>query len=69
MPSVSDGSLAAQPVALLQVEGMLSVRVLPRLQLLASQVGLLIKASQQLALLLGPGRLSHLYRGLDIELI
>lgn len=62
MSGVSDGSLAAQPVALLQVEGVLPVRVVPGLQLLPRQVGLLIEAAQQLTLLLGPGGLGHLRR-------
>lgn len=57
---VSDGSLAAQPVALLQVEGVVSVGVVPWFQLLLGQVGLLIEGTQQLALLLGPRRLGHL---------
>ncbi len=59
---VSDGSLAAQPVALLQVEGVVSVRIVSRLQLLGGQVRLLIEAAQQLAVLLGPRRLGHLPR-------
>lgn len=62
MSGVSDGSLAAQPVALLQVEGVVSVRVVSRLQLLPGQVGLLIEAAQELALLLGPRGLGHLQR-------
>lgn len=60
MPSVSNSSLTAQSVALLQVEGMLSVRVVPRFQLLSCQVGFLIEAAQQLALLLSPRGLGHL---------
>ncbi len=60
MSGVSDGSLAAQPVALLQVEGVVSVRVVPRPQLLRGQVGLLIEAAQQLVLLLHPRGLGHL---------
>lgn len=59
---VSDGSLAAQPVALLQVEGVVSVRIVSGLQLLCGQVRLLIEAAQQLAVLLGPRRLRHLPR-------
>lgn len=64
MSSVSDGSLAAQPVALLQVEGVLPVRVVARFQLLCRQVSLLIEAAQQLALLLGPRGLGHLRKTL-----
>lgn len=60
MSSVPDGSLAAQPIALLQVEGMLSVRVVARLQLLPSQVGVLVEAAQHRALLLGLRGLCHL---------
>lgn len=59
VPGVPDGALPAQPVALLQVEGVLPVRVVPRLQLLGGQVDLLIEAPQQLALL-GSGGLAHL---------
>lgn len=59
---VSDGSLAAQPVALLQVEGVLSVRVVAGPQLLGCQEGLLIEDAQQLALLLRSRRLGHLQR-------
>lgn len=60
MSGVSDGSLAAQPVALLHVEGVVSVRVIARLQLLPSQVGFLIEGTQQLALLLRPRGRGHL---------
>lgn len=60
VPRVPDGSLAAQPVALLQVERVFSVGVVPRLQLLPRQVGLLVEGAQQLALLLGPRGLAHL---------
>lgn len=59
---VPDGSLAAQPVALLEVEGVVPVGVIPRLQLLPGQVCLLIEAAQQLALLLHPRGLGHLQR-------
>lgn len=62
MSGVSDGSLAAQTVALLQVEGVLSVRVVTRLQLFGRQVGFLIETAQQLTLLLRPGGLGHLQR-------
>lgn len=62
MSGVSDGSLAAQPVALLQVEGVLPVRVVAGLQLFRRQVGLLVEAAQQLALLLRPRGLGHLQR-------
>lgn len=61
MSGVPDGALPAQPVALLQVEGVLPVRVVPRLQLLGGQVGLLVEAPQQLALWLGWGGLTHLW--------
>lgn len=57
---VSDGSLAAHAVALQHVEGVVPVRVVPRLQQLPAQVGLLIKGAQQLALLLSPRQLGHL---------
>ena len=60
MASVSDGPLTAYPVALLQVEGMFPVGVLPRLQLLAAQVGLLIEAGHQLVLELPVRRMSDL---------
>lgn len=59
MSGVSDGSLAAQPVALLQVEGVLPVRVVSRLQLLPCQVGFIVEGAQ-LTLLLRPGGLGHL---------
>ena len=62
MSSVSDASLTAQSVALLQVEGMLPVWIIPWFQLLGCQIGLLIEAAQQLALLLGSRGLSHLQR-------
>lgn len=57
---VPDGPLAAQPVALLQVEGMLPVGVVAWPQLLGHQVGLVIKGAQQVALRLCPWRLRHL---------
>lgn len=61
---VSDGSLAAQPVALLHVEGVVSVRVIARLQLLPGQVGFVIEGAEQLTLLLRPRERGHL-RGND----
>lgn len=60
MSGVPDGPLAAQPVALLQVEGVLPVGVIARPQLLGRQVGLVVEGAQQVALRLGPGRLRHL---------
>ena len=60
VPGVSDGPLAAQPVALLQVEGVFSVGVLARLHLLPRQVGLLVEAPHQLHLLLRPWGVGHL---------
>lgn len=60
---VSDGSLAAHAVALQHVEGMVPVGVVPRLQQLPAQVGLLIKGAQQLPLLLSPRQLGHLQNG------
>lgn len=60
MPGVSDGSLAAQTVALLHVEGVVSVRVVPRLQQLPAQIVLLIEGAQQLPLLLSSRQLGHL---------
>lgn len=59
---VSDGSLAAQTIALLHVEGMVSVRVVPRLQQLPGQIVLLIEGAQQLPLLLSSWQLGHLQK-------
>lgn len=58
---VPDGSLSTQMVALLQIEGMLLVGVVPWFELFGCQVGLVIEAAQQLALQLGWWRLSHLH--------
>lgn len=63
MSGVPDGSLAAHAVALQHVEGMVPVRVVPRLQQLPAQVGLLIEGAQQLPLLLSPRQLGHLQNG------
>lgn len=57
---VPDGSLSAQMVALLQIEGVLLVGVVPWFELLGCQVGLVMEAAQQLALRLGWWRLRHL---------
>lgn len=62
MSGVSDGSLAAQAIALLHVEGMVPVRVVPRLQQLPAQIVLLIEGAQQLPLLLSSRQLGHLQK-------
>lgn len=66
MSGVSDGSLAAHTIALQHVEGMVSVRVVPRLQELPGQIGLLIKGAQQLPLFLGSRQLGHLQKNEEI---
>lgn len=62
MSGVSDGSLTAKMVALLQIKGMLFVWVISWFELFSCQVGLLIEAPQQLDLLLSLWGLSHLQR-------
>lgn len=59
---VPDGSLTTEPVALLQVKGMLPVGVVARPQLLGCQIGLVIESAQEVAVWLPPRRLCHLQK-------